>query len=177
MLECLFSGPSLSITIGENRGWEHIDHMKKDCPGGIYKRLDLPRTLSFFVMQIPPGQRRTGDQWELAGSCPSYAGFGTPPELRITYRISHMDKNQLTVQIACDTTLKNISVVMPNGEKASIISNRVRVEGTIAVGADGGLCREGKAFISEKMRYVRGEIDTAVLHKECRYSLTLASIP
>ncbi len=175
MLECLFAGPSLRITFPEGNGVETVEHMKTDCPGGIYKRLDLPRTLGVFILRIPSGQRETGDRWEAIRSCPSYSGLGLFPDLRFVYRISRVGENQTTVQMTCDTTLTNVHVVMPNGEEASVIQNRIHVEGSLTIAGRTGVCHGGEALITEQIHYVRGDSGPDVLRKTCTYRLTLTS--
>lgn len=169
MLVCIFSGPSLRIDFNDDGTVEPVEHNKQDCPGGIYRRLDLPKTLGIFVAGAPPGSSGVDTRWEQARYCPSFSGLGDLPRLLVEYRISEIEN---TIQVHSDTTLTGLTTVMPSGEKADIIGDHISIRGALFM-TENQVWHEGRIHIEEEIRFVRPAFDQRVLRKSCAYELRL----
>ena len=179
MLRCLFEGPSLGIQVplGERPANAVVEHFKSDCPGGLYRRLNLPVTIAPFVLSIPDGFDHPGSTWQAIVTCPSFSGLGFFPQLRWTYRIEEdrADTSGRAIEIACDTTLTHIRATLPNGETVDIIADRIRIRGSLVPCRGLHLFHEGKIEIEEEIRYVRPALDSSVLGKRCDSEIIFAA--
>ena len=176
MLRCLFEGPSLAIRFSsEYPGALNIEHLKSDCPGGLYRRLNLPVTMGPFVFAIPDGHDGKESGWQSIVVCPSFSGLGVFPQIRLKYAMKKKAATgeERTIEIQCDTTLTGVRATMPNGETVDIIADRIEVRGTLKPWPGLDRFYEGKIEIREEVRYVRPALDLGVLEKKCRAVITL----
>ncbi|UCG51834.1 MAG: hypothetical protein JSW58_16975 [Candidatus Latescibacterota bacterium] len=178
MLECLFAGPSLRISFGGEGASPQIEHLKSDCPGGIYQRLNLPDLFRFLIIRIPPDRHDVGSVWQITETIPSLSGLGFRPRLHFRYHVieptvepgrvdRHMD--YLYVTYRCDSIIKNDRSTMPNGETVNILSDRVAGGGYLIVERDSGFPVAGAVGLNEDIHYVRPDLESPVLKKECQY--------
>ncbi len=172
MLVCIFEGPALRIGFAGNGTVEPLEHRKDVCPGGIYRRLDLPRTLGVFLAGSASQHRSIQSRWEQTKDRPSFSGLDDLPRLRLEYRVFQVENGVCTVQVRCDTTLTGFAAGMANGEKVDVIADRVTVKGTLRM-RQSSLWHEGEFRIDEELRFVRPALDTRVLTKSCVYELRL----
>lgn len=172
MLVCIFQGPALQLTYDGESGTT-IEHLKMNCPGGIYRRLDLPKTYGLFVTAIP--QDKAPDRhsrWEQEKDLPSFSGLGYTPRLRLGYRVTSVEGEALNVDVNCDTTITHVSTQSPSGENVDIIANRIQVSGTLRM-TSARFERAGRIQIREEIKYTRPALDTSVLTKTCVYEIRL----
>jgi hypothetical protein len=182
MLGCLFEGPSLEIRISEESPEaREIDHLKADCPGGLYRRLNLPVTMGPFVFAVPRAGDRGEESREWIAECPSFSGLGFFPQIRWRYAVKKSAPGSdghaidgYTIEISCDTTLAGLRATTPSGERIDIIADRIRVRGTLRPWAGLAYFHEGKIEIREEIRYVRSALDSGVLEKTCDATITLS---
>ena len=178
MLRCIFEGPSLRIhPPAHGRSAAPIlEYLKSECPGGLYRRLNLPVTIGPFILSIPDDCDHPGSRWQAIVTCPSFSGLGFFPQIRLTYRMieSPTDAEENTIEIACDTTLAHIRATLPSGEAVEIIAHRIRVHGVMRPWQGLPLFCRGKIEIEEEIRYVRPELESPVLEKRCDSEITFA---
>ena len=79
----------------------------------------------------------------------------------------------VSLEIACDTTLTHVRTIMPNGETADIIADRIRVRGFVRQWRDVPSFYQGEIKIEEDIRYVRPRLGTSVLNKQCSAEIVL----
>ncbi|MEJ2720697.1 MAG: hypothetical protein P8181_06095 [bacterium] len=172
MLACIFSGPSLRVELNENGSMEPVEDYKQDCPGGIYHRLDLSKTLGMFLAAAPPEDSGINTLWEVDRRSPSFSGLGDLPRLRLEYRISEIDDGSRRIQVRSDTTLADLTTLMASGEKAYIIGDHISIRGVLFA-KENEVWHEGRIRIEEEIRFVRPALDERVLRKSCAYELRL----
>jgi hypothetical protein len=177
MLRCLFEGPSIAIRFpGENPEARAMEHFKSDCPGGLYRRLNLPVTIGAFVFAIPKGLDRSESHWQAIVESPSFSGLGFFPQIRWQYTVKKTASGTegQSIEIVCDTTLTGVRATIANGETVDIIADRIQVRGTLEPWP-GLLCfYQGEIEIQEEIRYVRPALDSSVLEKRCAAVITFA---
>lgn len=176
MLRCLFEGPSVAIRFSsEHPGAWNMEHLKSDCPGGLYRRLNLPVTMGPFIL-VPDDHDGAGARWQSIVECPSFSGLGFFPQLKWQYTMTKTESGTggHSIEIACDTTLSGVRAKMPNGETVDIIADRIRVRGTLAPWPGLVCFYEGKIEIREEIRYVRPALESSVLEKKCEAVITFA---
>ena len=178
MLRCLFEGPSLRIhsPAVEHPGTPVMEHFKSDCPGGLYRRLNLPVTMGAVVHSIPDGLDGPGSRGQMIMECPSFSELGFFPQIRWEYTMTQTASGTggHTIEILCDTTLTGVRATMPNGETVDIIADRIEVRGALKPWPGVSFFHEGKIEIREEIRYVRPALDSGVLTKRCDAVITLA---
>jgi hypothetical protein len=177
MLRCLFEGPSIAIRFpGEYPEARAMEHFKSDCPGGLYRRLNLPVTMGAFVFAIPKGLDRPENHWQAIVECPSFSGLGFFPQIRWKYTVKRTASGTEgpSIEIVCDTTLAGVRAATANGETVDIISDRIQVRGTLEPWPGLFCFYEGKIEIQEEIRYVRPALDSSVLEKRCDAVITFA---
>ena len=79
------------------------------------------------------------------------------------------------IELACDTTLTHIRTTLPSGEAVDIISDRIRIRGSLGPCRGLHLFHEGKIEIEEEIRYVRPALDSSVLGKRCNSEILFAA--
>ncbi len=175
MLECLFAGPAVRITLGDGTTPTDIIHMKSECAGGLYSRLDLPKILRSMIVRIPAEHRRTGAHWQEEALCPSFAGLGFAPHYLMTCRLEESagDPTALVLFLETESPIGNIKTVLPNGEEASIVGGRYLLKGRLVVHKDSWSCIGGSLAVTETISYVRSALGPAVLDKNCDTRITL----
>jgi hypothetical protein len=181
MLVCIFEGPALHIAQSVDHASANIEHLKTGCPGGIYRRLDLPKTYGLFITTVPKAEvpeevhHDLNTRWNQVKSCPSFSGLGYFPRLRLQYWVTGVEGGVLTVDVRCDTTISNVSAVTPGGEKVDIIANRIQVAGTLRI-SDSTFWHEGRFEMGEEIQYIRPQLSTDVLTKTCDYEMSLEEL-
>ncbi len=184
MLACLFDGPALRIILSGEAEQDStaIEDLKSGCAGGLYRRLDLAHTLGAFVFVTPArvtpaADDESGGAWETTEIRPSFSGLGHLPQVTWSYRIAGVredsERPDAVIEIACDTTLTHLRTVMPNGETADIIADRIRVSGSLREWRGIPFFHQGTIRIEESVRYVRPALGPSVLDKECSVEITL----
>jgi hypothetical protein len=176
MLECLFDGRAVSMIPGDGSAAARIDHAKSACPGGLYRRLDLPVLLRSLIVRIPPGQRRAGASWRTGRECPSFAGLGLVPLEPVDFSIEEGGDTPgtLTLVFSSEFTLGNVKTKLPNGESATVIGGRYGWTGRLIVYRESWLCLEGSFVVTEKISYVRPALSPTVLEKDCETTVSLS---
>jgi hypothetical protein len=177
MLRCLFEGPTLAIRIaGEFPPEPVVTHFKPDCPGGLYRRLNLPVAIRPFVFSTPEGRDGAKSEWQAISSCPSFSMLGVFPQVRWRYAMNKMasSNDEWTIEVACDTTLTGVRAQLPNGETADIVSDRIEARGTMRSWPGFSFLHEGEIEIREEIRYVRPALGQDVLEKRCTAVITLS---
>ncbi|UCH83374.1 MAG: hypothetical protein JSW50_13085 [Candidatus Latescibacterota bacterium] len=172
MLACLFRGPALKIGLKDAAPEPTVEHLKTECPAGIYQRLDLPNTYGMFVARTESSPREAGDHWVAIKEYPSLSGLGFSPHLRLSFRVKRVENGTMTVDVSCDTTISNVRTIMPSGETADIIAGRILIAGTLQIRSE-RIVHEGWFDVSEEVTYVRPALDTGVLSKTCTYRIGL----
>ena len=182
MLECLFEGPAVRLSLGDDTAEPKIDHLKSGCAGGLYDRLDLPKILRSMIVRIPsmishppPEHRRSEARWQTETACPSFAGLGLDPHFQVSYQIEEDTDaaDTFVLVIECESSIGNIKTVLPNGEEANIVGGRYRLEGRLAGNKNSWSCLGGSLAVSEEISYVRPALGSAVLKKDCNTHVTL----
>jgi len=179
MFACLFDGPALRIVFPAEGGPASagIEDLKSECAGGLYRRLNLAVTLGAFVFGTPIHKDDSGGGWQTTEIRPSFSGLGHFPQLRWSYKILGIREGSNTpgvsLEIACDTTLTHVRTIMPNGETADIIADRIRVRGFVRQWRDVPSFYQGEIKIEEDIRYVRPRLGTSVLNKQCSAEIVL----
>lgn len=176
MLACIFEGPALRIGVSRKDGPAGIENFKAACPGGLYRRLDLPVTLGAFVFPLPSDAGRPGARWQAPAACPSVSGLGASPSLVFTYETAGDPERggaSVKIAIACDTTIANVRVVTPAGDTVDVVSRRIRVRGVLRPWAGLPFFHTGELSIEEDVRYVRPDLESPVLEKRSCVALRL----
>lgn len=175
MLECLFEGPALTMSLDDGVAAANIDHLKSECAGGLYKRLDLPRVLPSMIFQIAKGNRQVGARWQAQAMCPSFAGLGLAPLYPVNYRIEENTDavNTHVLVVESELPIGNLKTTLPNNETADIVGGRYRLQGRLVVDKKSWVCVGGFLAITEEISYVRPALGPAVLKKDCDTRVTL----
>ena len=175
MLECLFAGPALKISLGDAAAQGEADHLKSGCAGGLYKRLDLPGILRSMILRIPAEHRHNGAHWQSEELCPSFAGLGLAPSCPVAYRVEKRPDAARGVVLVVEskTPIGNLKTVMPNSEAAVIVGGRYHLLGTFEVDDKSWACVGGSLSVTEEISYVRPALGPAVLKKTCDTGVAL----
>jgi hypothetical protein len=182
MLECLFEGPAVRLSLGDDTAEPKIDHLKSGCAGGLYDRLDLPKILRSMIVRIPStiahppaDQRRSKANWQTETACPSFAGLGLDPLFKVTYQIEEDTDaaDTFVLVIECESSIGNIKTVLPNGEEASIVGGHYHLKGRLVGYKNSWSCVGGSLAVTEEISYVRPALGSAVLKKDCETHVTL----
>jgi hypothetical protein len=173
MLVCLFEGKALRVDLNKDGGLRKTDHLKESCPGGIYRRLDLPTSLGMFILSEPLSKWNEGEQWSELKRIPAYSGVEVPEAIRVQCSVGKIAGEEAPLRLAADTTLTDFAPTMPNGEAIEVLNEHLEITGTLWIDTASGLARRGEIQISEDIRYQRPEYGPDVLRKTSKYVVKL----
>jgi len=171
MLACLFSGPAMKIERRTADPGLEITLLKKDCRSGEYTRLDPAGAFGLFFVDVRPADLEKGHRWQEYKPCPGYSGLGFRPLLRLAGRVVMVNDGEATVVLSSDTTCSDVQIKLPNGENATILSETIRVGGTLVLNIRTGCPIRGEVWIEESVQFLRPRLSDRVLEKKGSYIL------
>ena len=171
MLACLFGEPALKIERKSAASGLELTLLTGDCHSGEYKRLDPAGAIGLFFPDIDSADLKKGYRWQEYKYCPGYSGLGFRPLLRLTGRIVLVDGDEATAVLSVDTTCSNVQIKIPNGENATILSESLRIGGTLVLDTTTGCPLRGEVRIEEVVKHLRPRLSDQVLDKKGSYIL------
>lgn len=171
MLTCVFDGPALEVRYSEMGVLEAVEHFNASCESGEYDRLNLPVTLGAF---LPDSAMLGGGgmtQWRECRAVPSFSGVGFYPSLDMSYRVVDVKNGKVTIVVSADSTIDEHRTRMKNGEDIVILSDRLRVGGTLVIDTVFGIPRSGEIRVRELLELLRPRVSHAVSTKNGEYSI------
>lgn len=171
MLACLFGGPALEIESRPAEPGLGLNLLREDCRSGEYKRLDPSGAFGLFFANVHPADLKKGHRWQEYKFCPGYSGLGFRPFLRLDGRIVLTGGDEATAVLSVDTTCSNVQLKLPNGENATILTESLRIGGTLVLDIRTGCPLRGEVRIEETVKYLRPRLSERVLEKEGSYIL------
>jgi hypothetical protein len=173
MLACLFSGPALRITLEDGGVIQDVFHIKENCPGGIYGRLNLPASVGIYLLEKMSEPWVVDRAWEEERQSPGFTGLRYSPTVVVHYKTTVVGSEDITVKLTADTTISDLSLSLSNNETVHIISHRIRLDGVMVVGKSGRLAHDGEVWIEEEIRYRRPDVSRGVLRRSSKRVLRM----
>jgi hypothetical protein len=178
MLKCLFDGPALRVRAGGSGRPDSVEHFNESCRSGEYSHINTPVTLAAFFFGSPgPGAGGTADRWSENRVAPSFSGTGFHPTIRWLYRVVDSRDKTDRITITADTTLQDVSFIMNNGERATIVIDRFRVGGTLSIEDGRSLPLWGELRIREELTLLRHNAGGQIIDKLGDYTIRFRLIP
>lgn len=173
MRACLFGEAVLAVVLSGAGAPGAVTDRGHDCGSGEYDRIGAPVTLAaFFVRRADRGRR-----WRETRAVPTFSGVGFHPRVEWLYRAVDARGATATVTLAADSTVEDLEVTMPNGERVTIVRDRIRLGGTLILDRDAGPPAHGEVRVAETVRFVRPRSSGMVVTKDGRYTIRLQLEP
>lgn len=173
MLTCLFEGAALIARYTDGGGVADLIHLKEQCQSGQYGHINLPVTMGIFMPDSATLRGEINQRWRKIVDLPSFSGVGFYPRMALTYRIVDDDGRSRVLSVYGDSTITDCRTRKKTGEALVIVSDRIRVGGTIKTDPALGLCRSGEIRIRETMQVLLPDSNQPALGKKCEYAIRL----
>lgn len=167
MLTCVFTGAALNVTRDRSGAPHDTEHMNDLCQSGLYERINAPTTLCAFLIQTPDD----GDRWRDSRPSPSFSGVGFYPEIDWLFRAVQSTDSVITVTVTADSTIEDYKTVMKNGEEVIIVSDRIRIGGTMAIDRSSRLPQRAELRVGESLQLIRPHASGMVIKREGHYTI------
>jgi hypothetical protein len=178
MLKCLFGGPAVRVYTDACGAPVSTEHPNETCRSGEYSHINAPVTLSvFFFKPASPGSEQTTTRWRDSRLVPSFSGVGFHPSIELLYRVVDTGDELRRISVTADTTVRDLSFTMKNGEEVTIVSHRFRVGGTLSTVRDSALPLRGELRVREELTMLRKNAGGQIVDKLGEYTIRFSLDP